>query len=296
MFHVKTMFLFTKSDLKTVFFPQCVFALSIAFSEYRFEEGTSQSILAGNTALRLVYMITWIYLHLLAENISNQRKPESVAEDGINRPWRPIVAGRLTAVEAQSLLRITVMICLAISFLLNAWMPSVTIMAMAWLYNDLEANSAGPLQRGGLNGAAIACFNWGAVRVLLGDGIRDETENMLPNWYILLAVVVTTTVHAQDFMDIAGDKARDRKTMPLLYGDALSRWILAIFVTGWSLVCLSFWHVHAWTIQGVLLGIVTSTAMLVIMNRGQECDRWVWRLWCLWITILYMLPLFSSPV
>ncbi|KAI0108736.1 UbiA prenyltransferase family-domain-containing protein [Hypoxylon sp. NC0597] len=295
-FHAKTIFLFTKSDLKTVLFPQSAFALSIAFSENRFAESFFGPLDTHKAALRLVYMITWICLHLVVANISNQRSPESIAEDTINRPWRPLVAGRLTTAEAQSLLRIIVILCIAISFLLDAWIPSVTLMTMVWLYNDLEANSAGPWQRGGLNAAGMTCFSWGAVTVLLSDHINDEAKKMLQNWYILMAAAITTTIHAQDFMDITGDKARDRKTMPLLYGEALSRWSLAIFLVSWSLVCLNFWHVNAGTIQGVILAIAACAATLVTMKRGQECDKWVWRLWCLWVTVLYMLPLFGSTV
>ncbi|KAI1139362.1 UbiA prenyltransferase family-domain-containing protein [Hypoxylon sp. FL0543] len=295
-FHMKTIFLFTKSDIKTVLIPQSVFALSMVYSQRRLEDTLAQPFNSSQTTSRLIYMMVWIYLHLLVEDITNQRKPKSVLEDKINRPWRPIPAGRLTAAEARSILRIAVFLSLATSFVLNTWMTSVSLMTAIWLYNDLDCHNAGPWLRNGLNVAGMTCFGRGAVTVLLGGHIGGETEKTLRNWHVLMGAVIQTTVHAQDFADIAGDKARNRKTMPLLYCEALSRWTVAVPVPVWSFICLNFWHVDSWVVQGVLLGIAGNIAVLVTVKWGKQCDEWAWRLWCLWVTVLYLLPLFSSTI
>ena len=50
---------------------------------------------------------------------------------------------------------------------------------------------------------------------------------MLRAWIALTALVTASTIHAQDFPDVEGDKERGRKTMPLVYGDFWSRATLA---------------------------------------------------------------------
>jgi 4-hydroxybenzoate polyprenyltransferase len=297
-YHLKTAFLFTKSDFKTVIFPQTVFILAFVFSQIGQTTTTLQQV-----AWRLPQALSWIWLHLLVENISNQRLPDSVVEDAINKPWRPIPAGRLTANEADGLLRLCVPLAMAMSLVLESFEPSTALMAFIWLYNDLGGSSVGPLQRNALNAAGLSCFGWGGVSVLLGqdsgDGILNgHAKPMMPphlgTWLALLAAVITTTVHAQDFPDVEGDSARDRATLPLLYGETCSRWSLAILVVAWSFVCPAFWHVaNPWVwLASVSLGCVMAS--LTILQRGVRTDGIVWKLWCLWMSVLYLLPLFRG--
>ena len=48
---------------------------------------------------RLPQVILWLQLHLLVEVITNKGMPHSVLEDGINKPWRPLPARRLTTAD-----------------------------------------------------------------------------------------------------------------------------------------------------------------------------------------------------
>lgn len=254
-------------------------------------------------ALRLPFVLLWIWLHLLVENISNQRLPGSVVEDGINKPWRPIPSGRLTPSEAESLLRVCVLLAMTTSIFLQAFEASTTLMAFIWLYNDLGGDGVGPLQRNAINAAGLGCFGWGGVSVLSGQGsgnghlggcFKPVLRPCLGMWLSLLSIVITTTVHAQDFPDVGGDRARSRGTMPLLYGETCSRWALAVSVVAWSFVCPAIWHVssHWLWLASVTLGFVMSS--LTILRRGAGSDMIVWKLWCLWISVLYLLPLFGE--
>lgn len=266
----------------------------MALYRTQFTVDSAQQLGVSTLAKRFAYMLTWIWLHLLVENISNQQRPESLVEDAINKPWRPLTAGRLTVTEARATLRTTVLISVTISFFLDSYMPSVSLMVLIWLYNDLEGSGVGPWQRNGLNAAGLSCFGWGAVTVLLGGQMDQKTESLLRNWCALMAAVILTTVHAQDFADIDGDKARGRKTMPLLYGDNLSRWGLVSFVILWSLVCPIFWNISNELFKQSVLGVGLIISGLVMVQGGRETDEWVWKLWCLWATMLYLLPLFTD--
>ncbi|KAI0886975.1 UbiA prenyltransferase family-domain-containing protein [Annulohypoxylon maeteangense] len=294
-FHVKTLFLFTKSDFKTVFFPQTIFALAIAFARSRVTEHVTQEWPMDKIAIRLVGMVVWVWIHLLVADISNQRLPESILEDTINKPWRPLPAARITTTEAINMLRVIVMLSICISLLFGSYLPSITLMGMLWLYNDLDGNGSGPWVRNVLNAAGLTCYGWGAVTILLGTQI-GENGKILRNWYILMALVITTTIHSQDFPDLVGDKARGRNTMPLLYGESLSRWSVAISVIFWSLVCPRFWVLSSFGVCFSTMIVGGTIATLVVLQLGQRYDKWVWRLWCLWLTGLYLLPAFSSII
>lgn len=300
LYHLKTLFLFTKSDFKTVVFPQAVFALAFGSSQVARTVTSTQQLL-----LRVPCMLLWLWLHLLVENISNQRLPGSIVEDKVNKPWRPIPSGRLTPSEADSLLRLCVLSALGMSVFLGAFEASTALMVFIWLYNDLGGSELGPLQRNALNAAGLSCFGWGAVSILGGSGsdtsyLDDDGAlllNMNPRlamWLTLSSLVISTTIHAQDFPDVEGDRARGRLTMPLLYGETCSRWALGVPVIIWSFVCPAFWQVASPLVWSASVFIGFAMALLTMLGRDVRSDMVVWKLWCLWISVLYLLPLFGE--
>ncbi|KAI0546409.1 UbiA prenyltransferase family [Xylaria curta] len=273
-FHTVTLFLFTKSDFKTVVIPQTIFALSAALSDH-------------DVAIRFPYAVAWIWIHILVADLSNQRLPESVCEDKVNKPWRPMPAGRLTPRDAQIWLQIAIWLALLLSIMCNSLQPSTTLMTFLWLYNDLDGSSIGPFQRNLLNAVGLACFNWGGTSVLLGS---CTNRGPFTNWIILLAFVVTTTVQVQDLPDMEGDRARKRLTVPLAYGEEVGRWGAAVLAPVWSVVCTVFWRTP------VLLAVIpffisVAMAASIVLRRSQESDELGWKLWCLWVGCLYILPL-----
>ncbi|KAI0973163.1 UbiA prenyltransferase family-domain-containing protein [Xylaria arbuscula] len=287
-YHLVTLFLFIRSDFKSVVFPQSVFALSFVFST----SGAAQLHVDGaqEVALRVSYMLTWIWLHLLVEDIANQILDGSVIEDAINKPWRPIPAGRLTVTEARCLLQVAVVAALALSIFLGSFLPSTTLMTMIWLYNDLDGSSSGPLMRNLLNAAGLACFGWGAVCVLAET---PDDGNMLRDWLLLTAAVISTTIQVQDLSDKEGDKARNRKTAPLVYGEGCTRWSVAIMAPFWSQACSTFWRVSLSYAIG-LLGISLIMSAVVLLGKSQSSSELGLKLWCLWVTVIFALPLLGS--
>ena len=242
---------------------------------------------------RLPLMFIWLWVHLLVENVANQRLPEAVVEDRENKPWRPIPAGRLSPREAMTVLRIAVPLALGISLILGSFVPSVTLMAFIWLYNDLDGSSTGTMQRNMITTAGLCCFGWGSVMTLLAGDISKEGERLLYKWMALTAAVLTTTVQAQDFPDIAGDIARGRQTIPLLYGSSFSRGSLAVLTTVWGAVLPAFWNASFWG-WWTPTCIGGAMSVLTLLRWDPSTNEKVWRLWCLWITAIYLLPLFSD--
>jgi hypothetical protein len=79
-----------------------------------------QNIFAGVTApasssFRVALAVAWTWLHLITFNFSNQYR--SVAEDKLNKPWRPIPAGRIRLATADRLRWLGCAVCLSLSAL-----------------------------------------------------------------------------------------------------------------------------------------------------------------------------------
>lgn len=247
-------------------------------------------------------MVGWIWLNLLVENISNQRPIAAIVEDTANKPWRPLPAGRLTREEAQDWLMMAIPVAVGTSMTLGAFKPSICLMTLVWMYNDLEGSSSDIWLRNLLNAGGLMCFSWGALSVMAKDQLdwplTTTADGVLSNeaykWMAITGAVIMTTVHAQDMPDVEGDMARGRKTVPLLYGEWWARGSLAVMVLFWSVVCPGNWHgMPGWSwIAPAAVGI--AIAALSLSRRGQAVDELAWKLWCLWAATLYLLPLFSS--
>lgn len=286
-YHLYTLFLLTKSDIKTVLVPQPVFVVAAMISA---------GAATHEVQARFIPMFFWIWLHLVVEDLSNQRKPESIEEDAINKPWRPLPSGRLSSREAFGLLCASIVLATVTSLLTGAVAPSLSFMVLVWLYNEAEICKTSPGLRNLLNVLGLACFGWGGISVLNAGGnlITQRAQWMLYQWLAVVGVAGFTTIHAQDLPDMVGDAARGRKTMPLLYGEGITRWSMAISVMVWSVVCLVFCNVPSKLVWCAPLGIASLMAGTTLFSQKVSSDELVWKLWCIWTAALYVLPLFGQ--
>lgn len=230
-------------------------------------------------------MLVWIWLNLLVEDIANQRLEGSIAEDTVNKPWRPLPSRRLTPEQARDWLVVAIVTAVGLSILLGGYTASITLMLFIWMYNDLDGSNSGILIRNALNAGGLMCFSWGALATLSGGELLPRAFT----WILVTGAIIMTTVHAQDLPDIEGDMARGRLTVPILYGETAARVSLAAMVMFWSVACPLFWHVSPWG-WAALTSIGSAMSVLALQKRGQWWDEVVWKLWCLWIAALYLLP------
>lgn len=248
-----------------------------------------------------VQVLAWIWLHLLVEDIANQRDKGSVIEDRLNKPWRPLPSGRLTSHEAQSWLRVATVLAVLWAAATESLLASLSLIVLVWMYNDLGGSGCGIFFRNALNAGGLMCFSWGSVLVL-SKGKLLEQGSM---WILITGAVILTTVHAQDLPGMEGDAARGRRTVALVYGEAATRMSLVVMVLIWSALCPWLWwgvasRDESWgTIRIVLLSLPVVTGGLIgaltllsgKSSKPQILDKIVWKLWCAWITCLYLLPL-----
>ncbi|KAJ6477561.1 hypothetical protein C8R45DRAFT_1054526 [Mycena sanguinolenta] len=198
-------FLFTKSDFVTILVP--IISLAI-FS---------------NPSPRVPQCLAWTYLNLLQFCVSNQRKPLAITEDAVNTPWRPMPA-------EWSLLPA----CLTISWAYDATVPGITLSTIILLHNEFGMDSHW-LTRSILNAAGYATFDCGATLIARSDAFQNST-GLEPQ--LLNALIILTTIHAQDFRDELGDRAVGRRTIPTEMPE-VGRTAILIGILAWSIVIRS---------------------------------------------------------
>ncbi|KAJ0374572.1 hypothetical protein COL26b_007191 [Colletotrichum chrysophilum] len=231
---------------------------------------------------RLPLSVFWIWVNLIVCGVSNQRLPESVLEDELNKPWRPIAAKRLTPDQAQKLLLTIIPLVMGMSLFIGGFAPSVTMMALLWTYNDLDGSSINIWSRNLINTGGIMCFSAGSLEVISGGQLLPKAWI----WIGLTGAAIATTVQALDFPDMQGDWARGRQTIPLVYGEKASRTGLAVAVLMWSAVSPYFWNLSlvGWAVP---MGFGSVMAVLTVARRDEKCDKIVAKLWCLWMSTLF---------
>ncbi len=285
-----TLWLFTFNDLKTMVFPSTAFAISNGLAAY--QAGSASSHIGGPLVflIRLPIILLWTWINLLSFAVNNQRHPSALQEDRLNKPWRPMPAGRLTGAQAKSLALVTYPSTFLASILLGGGTAQCVLLALfGYLYNDLKGGDVNWLLRNLLNACGFTCFASGALEVASHSPIAPGS---IP-WLLIIGAVVCTTVHTQDMYDQAGDLAAGRKTAPLVIGDGPARWSIAIMIAAWSWLSPMYWgSATVGYFAPVTLGVSVSLRSLV--KRTVEEDKTTFRIYNAWLVSIYVLPLVKS--
>ncbi|KAK0120342.1 hypothetical protein ONS95_011747 [Cadophora gregata] len=295
LFHAKTAFLITKSDVKTTILPATTFALTASLSGVLTSSSPTASTSTSSSSptlttllLSLLKSIIWTWLNLWIFNLSNQRLPNSILEDSINKPWRAIPSGRLSASQARLLLLLSIPLVLLSTLYLGGTKESLFLMVLTWIYNDLGAAEECFLIRHINNALGFTTFGAGAAQVACyGSGSALNTTTYC--WLAVIAVAITCTIQFQDMEDQEGDRMRSRRTLPIVLGDSQTRRINALTIIVFSFVAPAFWRLSlaGYTVP-VGLGLVIAVRTLV--RRELKADRQTFKLWCLWLMVVYVLP------
>ncbi|OJZ92773.1 hypothetical protein ASPFODRAFT_214395 [Aspergillus luchuensis CBS 106.47] len=165
--------------------------------------------------LPLLILFNWALVFIF--DLSNQRLPESIHEDHLNKPWRPLPTNRITADQTRRLLLFTIPIVLGITYTLDVWQETCPILILTWMYNDL--NGCDELIRDGIIAVAYGLYNiaWLKIACNGNEGkIQPSEQGYL--WTVVISGVILTTMQIQDLKDMAVDQARGRQTVPLAFG------------------------------------------------------------------------------
>lgn len=282
---VYSVWLFTFSDIKTIIVPTAVSGMVIASQPSRFALPHSAS---ARIPLRLPAIILWCWINLLPFTIDNQRQLRAIKEDSINKPWRPLPAKIMSLKEAKVLTLILYPTAVYISYILGGLRPSLALVGFGHSYNNLGGSDRGIIIRNLINAAGYSTFVFGAVEAGVGGAI--PLTQPLTVWLAIISLIVATTVHTQDMSDQMGDKARGRRTVPIVIGDTRSRWSIAILVLFWSVFVPSYWESTALG-HTTILSLGCTIAKRTLWHQSIEDDKMTFRVWNIWMILVYLVPL-----
>lgn len=164
-YHAYTLFLFTKSDVKTILIP-IVSHLETLVENYVLS-GCNQSAFAVLAAprfpsTRISHILVWVWLHLLQFCVSNQVL--SVDEDRENKPWRPLPARRISIRTTRWMRWFLFYTCLLLSFKQDCLIAGTCLTMGIYLNNDMQLDRHW-LPRNLCCGLGYWAFNHGATLV-----------------------------------------------------------------------------------------------------------------------------------
>ncbi|KAL5591689.1 hypothetical protein FOVSG1_010578 [Fusarium oxysporum f. sp. vasinfectum] len=273
-YHFVTLCLFTKSDMPTSTGINTTFAIAGILAG----PGTiSNADIEWNDMGKGILVALYFTWHLtLCFNLGNQRQPQSVIEDGVNKPWRPIPAGRISPELTHKWQLVSIVSLLALCYTtLGAWQETAFYLFCTWLYNERAWGDKSWWQRALMNACGITTNRVATLRVAVTAIQANSHENFeFTNkglgWFLMCASLVFTTIQVQDLRDQEGDKLIDRQTFPLILGDAPTRWITAVAVMIWSLVCPLYWGLGVvGCAVPILTGAIVSAHMLICRSHHE---------------------------
>lgn len=267
--HFKTVWLFTRSDYKTLLFPVITFALVLS---------------PRRNPLALTQALCWVWFHLLQANVSNQTY--SAHEDVMNKPWRPVPSGRISVRDCRALRWKLMVFCLGLSslFSVNVLISSALLTVVEIVHDDFGL-SHHPVFKNLCNVGGYATFEIGATLVLSGESYLDGTSTTA---LACSALVIFMTIHAQDFADAKGDRMSGRQTLPIVAPEGSRVYMLCVLPL-LSLALSSIWSLGPLcSVIFVSIGFVVG--LRCFLFRDEICDRSTYLLYNMWLLGAHLLP------
>ncbi|RLL94654.1 hypothetical protein CFD26_103085 [Aspergillus turcosus] len=292
-----TLWLFIASDVQTILLPSTIFGITNALAALDLRDIQSQSPAYLNTVHRIPLIIGWVGINLLPLTMNNQRSPSSIAEDSLNKPWRPLPSGRLSGSQTKRLMLGFYALAVVYGFYSGGLRQCLGLVVLSTCYNSFGAGDHNPVIRNITNALGYFCFNSGAVEVALGSGSAltepEAGQYPLRLWIMVITAIILTTMHVQDMCDQEGDAKRGRRTLPLVIGDAVARWSIALPMPVWGVIC-PLLAGSGPLAAGLSVVLAFAVAIRMLIWRDTASDRMTFRVWNLWISVVYMLPLLGG--
>lgn len=161
-----------------------------------------------------------------------------------------------------------------------------------WYSN--AGGSENPFWRNVINACGFTLYNSAALDIM-GRRLLTWSTSVEIQWLLITAGIVLTTIQIQDLRDQEGDQMRGRPTLPLIIGDKICRITIVASVISWSLFAMWFW-------QYSLIGCGVTAALSVALiwwlsaKRTIAGDRESFKIWSLWLILIYALPWIQSAI
>ncbi|KAF1933175.1 uncharacterized protein M421DRAFT_97396 [Didymella exigua CBS 183.55] len=288
------LFLFTSDQILDTVIPGTAFGILAALSGSILDLPDQW---AGSILVRAPWVALWLWLVILQFCVQNQRSPSSVAEDTINKPWRPIPAGRMTSEQADLLLSGTNIAAGLLSYYLDVMPIFLVYVCFITAYNDFGGGNKSGVVRNVFCGAGFSCYFGGALSIALGPHAMSAAAW---NWTFMLALgILATTIQTQEFRDEVGDKARGRRTLVTELGRERAFWTVLVTVAFWSLYTPLHFFKGRWMtalLPMMFGGPLFATAVEAYYKGSNMLDRKLYKIWCVWMFSFCPLPLLVSKL
>ena len=270
---------FVSQDLPGSIVPALLFLIAA----WRNQAASLEALLLG-----LIYGAILFFLYAYTFCVSNQMT--GVEEDRLNNPERPLAAGLISDRGARQRLLASMAL-----YTFCGWQFGVLEWVFLWQLVTVLYNFGGwsrhwftknlSMALGSM--AQLACA-WQLIAPITADARQ---------WVILLSFVVFAIIAVQDLRDIEGDRAVGRRTLPLVWGETVTR---ALLTVGFSAlpVLLSDWLLAAgggFTLPVLVCSISLATlswmiAVRVSLYRTPQADHRTYVLF----TVIYCAILASA--
>jgi 4-hydroxybenzoate polyprenyltransferase len=292
-YHAYTLFLFTGDQILDAVIPGTAFGIMSALSGpvLHLPHQDPSAILK-----RLPMAAFWSWLIMLQGCVQNQRSPDSVEEDAINKPWRPMPSKRITRSQMELLLNAVRLMSFLLSYRLNVLPMYAIYFALLAGYNDLGGADRGGVSRNTFCGAAFACLFSSTFTIALGPNTPMTRQAWAWTLSMTLGVLITT-IQTSDFRDEVGDRFRGRKTLVTELGRLVALWTVVVAVFFWSLYMPLVFLQAGWMtaiLPIVFGGFLIATAVRARTQSAANLDRQMYKMWCLWIFSFCPLPMLAS--
>jgi 4-hydroxybenzoate polyprenyltransferase len=276
---------FIKDDVPAFVIPSSLFGILGALaSGAAFSSGPA--LTQADMAVRVPLVFLFNMGNIFIWDLSNQRAPESVEEDRVNKPWRPIPAGKITSNQTRQAVLIALPLVMTFNYVLGIHVDGLLLLTLCWYYNDLKGSDEAC--RDVIIAICYTLCNKISLQIAIGTSNDITPQGYL--WIGTIALVALSTMHTQDLKDQEGDRLRERATIPLTVGDGPARGILVLLLPLWSVFCGYYWGNGSYWVS---VPLSLFLARRLWMQRTSKADSKSWKLWCLWHMTLFFLPLFA---
>ncbi|KAF9468327.1 UbiA prenyltransferase family [Collybia nuda] len=268
---IMTLFLFTKSDIKTTLIPVGMFAIA------------SAPLYSLN---KLPGTLFWIWIHLLQFDTSNQIV--GAEEDRTNKPDRPVPSERLTIINAIALRWALIPACLIYSALYSREVvhASIALIVLTTIYNEFGAHACHWVIRNIVNAAGFASFEWGSTLTAGADPTQLTDVGVLA--VCISFGIFATTIQTQDFKDVEGDQTINRKTLPIIFPEG-SRYTPIVTLLVWSIILSFTWKLPA-VVVAAFVGLAIFVGARFLFWRTRHNDQVSFYWYNVWLAAAHGLP------
>ncbi|KAL9708945.1 hypothetical protein Ac2012v2_007761 [Leucoagaricus gongylophorus] len=153
-----------------------------------------------------------------------------------------------------------------------------------FLYDDLNF-SGNWAAKNVCNMCGYLCFEAGAVIIM---GSSQDLNAIALKALRNSSLVILSTIHVQDFPDVEGDAALNRKTIPIV-APVMSRPLTSIVIACWSIYSAFTWSMGIGC-SGVFFSVGLTVAARLYFLRTTSDDKMTYIVYNGWLVVLHLLP------